>query len=424
MKNKICSLILFLFLLISCGKTSAQNISEIPVNLEDKESCKKYIDLVCAETVKLLQQDFLFPSPNYDLLKKAVEKFSDGKNTVILDGAGYPSIMVKINQFADFNENIHPMFKVRGKNYRCVYVGKYESSIYHGRAYSLPNVDPATMVNIEKARELCKMKGRGWHVTTNIEYAGISYICHVQNFYPHGNANTDISENFYPNEKGVVTLEKRNDDGKILIRRMATGSGPAIWAHDGTESGIYDLNGNVWEIAEGVRLQKGELQLISDNNAALYECLEDWRAISENGKLIKIGASKSWKLDSTKTDSESTFHRSEGANLLLSLTRKNSLYTPEETDKDFGFGTCKFSDLTSTKKIPAVLKIHALFPSQMEDFTESIIWVRNYGTRRIMRGGMWGHSTGLFGYSFAAAWDDVSPGMGFRISYIDFEGEI
>lgn len=415
---------LLVFLLASEKISFAQNIESITVNLNDKQSCRNYISVVCEETVKLLSQKELPPAPNYNLLCEAVERLSGGKNIVLLDDAGYPSIMVKINQFCDFNENVHPMFKVLGKTYPCVYIGKYESSVYHGRAYSLPNVDPATMMNIAQARELCKTKGRGWHVTTNIEYAGISYICYVQNFYPHGNTNTDINENFYKNENGRITLEKRNDNGKILIRRTATGSGPVIWAHDGTENGIYDLNGNIWETADGVRMVKGELQLIPDNNAALYECWEDWCAVAENGKLTKIGASKTWKFDSTKSDSESTFHHSEGAIPFLSLTRENSLYEPEDTNKNFGFGTCKFSEVTSTKKVPALLKIHMLFPSKLEDFTDSRIWLRNYGTRRILRGGMWGHSTGIFGYSFAATWEDTSPGMGFRLSYIDLSEEV
>ena len=423
MKFKILFLAV-IFLLTFAKISFAQNISEIPVDLNDKESCKKYIAEICAETLNLLSQKDLPPAPNYENLRAAVEKISDGKNTVILDAAGYPSIMVKIEKFTASNKKIHPMFKVNQKIYPCVYIGKYESSVYHGRAYSLPNVDPATMVNISQARELCKNKGRGWHVTTNIEYAGISYLCALQNFYPHGNANTDIDENFYPNESGRITFEKRNDAGRILIRRMATGSGPANWAHDGTENGIYDLNGNIWETAEGVRLVNGEIQIIPDNNAALFENWNDWHAVTSRGKLTKKFSANTWKFDSTKSDSEKVFKRIEGAIPFLSLTRENSMHAPEDINRNFGFGTCKFSEMTATKKVPEVLKAQMLFPSQLKDFTDSIIWVRNYGTRRILRGGMWGHSTGIFGYSFAATWDDASPGMGFRISYIDFEGKI
>ena len=192
------------------------------------------------------------------------------------------------------------------------------------------------MVNISQARELCKNKERGWHVTTNIEYAGISYLCALQNFYPHGNANTDIDENFYPNESGRITFEKRNDAGRILIRRMATGSGPEIWAHDGTENGIYDLNGNIWETAEGVRLVNGEIQIIPDNNAALFENWNDWHAVTSRGKLTKKFSANTWKFDSTKSDSEKVFKKIEGAIPFLSLTRQNSMHAPEEINKNYG----------------------------------------------------------------------------------------
>ena len=36
-----------------------------------------------------------------------------------------------------------------------------------------------------------------------------------------------------------------------------------------------------------------------------------------------------------------------------------------------------------------------------------------------MKGGMRGHSAGMFDASFAGAWNDSSPGMGFRSAFID-----
>ena len=198
-----------IILVLTIGKISfAQSIDELTVNLDDKESCKNYIAAVCAETVKLLCEKNLPPAPDYSLFCRAVEKFSDGKNVVILDEVGYPSVMVKIPAFK-IAAGVHPMFKVKGKNFSCVYFSKYENIIFHGRAYSLPNVEPTTNLDLDTARQVCSVKGRGWHLASNIEYSGIALLCTNQNFYPHGNTNTDFSEKFSAAQKIIRRLLAR-----------------------------------------------------------------------------------------------------------------------------------------------------------------------------------------------------------------------
>ena len=55
---------------------------------------------------------------NFDDMKLAVEALSGGKNTVLLDDRGMPSIMVAFPKFkisdviAGGSENIHPAFSV------------------------------------------------------------------------------------------------------------------------------------------------------------------------------------------------------------------------------------------------------------------------------------------------------------------------
>lgn len=418
---KLKNFFAIIIFILAIGKISfAQSQDELAINLDDKDSYRNYIAAVCAETVKLLSEENLPPAPNYKLFCRAVEKFSDGSNVVILDEVGYPSIMVKIPAFK-IAAGVHPMFTVNGKNFSCVYFSKYENIIFHGRAYSLPNVEPSTNIDMDTARRVCSVKGRGWHLASNIEYSGIALLCHKHGFYPHGNTNAEISENFYPNENGRVVEEKRAPDGKILIRKTATGSGPVTWSHDATEHGIYDLNGNVWEMAEGIRLINGEIQILRDNDGVLPECWNDWRAIDERGKLVKIGGKNTWKFDSTKGDSLNEFHAIKGARPFLSLQRKVSMYS-EETNKNYGFAACEFKNLRSDKNVPPILKLHCVFPFEdKKNLPDDKLWIRNYGERRVMKGGMWGHSAGMFGASFAGAWNDSSPGMGFRSAFINLE---
>ena len=92
-----------------------------------------------------------------------------------------------------------------------------------------------------------------------------------------------------------------------------------------------------------------------------------------------------------------------------------------ESDKDYGFATCKFKDLRADETVPQILKLHCLFAPNDDFSADDMLWVRNYGERRAMKGGMWGHSAGMFGASFAGAWNDSSAGMGFRCAFIDLE---
>ena len=57
-------------------------------------------------------------------------------------------------------------------------------------------------------------------------------------------------------------------DSSNRIQRVATGTGPLSWSHDGTPSGIWDLNGNVNEWVGGLRTVYGEVQILANNNAA------------------------------------------------------------------------------------------------------------------------------------------------------------
>ena len=414
--------ILALGILISISQISQISQAATPPDLNDRIDCKRYIDETFAETVEMLNREDLPPAPNYDLLSKAVEKYYNGTNKIILDDLGYPSIMVRLDIFSSFDDQLFPTFKIKDKICKEIFVGKYEASVYHGHAYSLPNVDPQTQIGMDRAREVTLIKGRGWHVTSNMEYSLIARICYMYNFFPNGNTNTDLSEDFFLGENGRITVEKRDPNGKLLIRRMATGSGPATWSHTGDEEGIYDLNGNIWEYADGVRLVNGEIQIIPDNDVVLPECWDEWKAINKKGKLVEPGSKRTWKIDSMISSDSSVFGEIDGAVPFLSLTRKNSMYTPEDTDKDYGFGMCTFKDLTAKYKVPNIIKLLMLYPPKIKfNLKDDGLWVRNYGTRRLMRGGMWARSSGMFGGSFAGAWNDKSQGMGFRISYINLE---
>ena len=105
---------------------------------------------------------------NFDDMKLAVEALSGGKNTVLLDDRGMPSIMVVFPKFkisdviAGGSENIHPAFSVGGAEKDVVYVSKFQNIVMNDRAYSLPFKDPKTGVNFDQSVNYCRNKGTGW----------------------------------------------------------------------------------------------------------------------------------------------------------------------------------------------------------------------------------------------------------------------
>lgn len=150
-----------------------------------------------------------------------------------------------------------PMFVVCGEVVDAIMVSQFFNANIGGVPCSLPFQKPWTEVSHQKAAELCRMKGEGWHLLTNAEYAFLLKESRELGTEPHGNTNYGKDYD-HPDEAGVVY------DGC----RTLTGLDPVTWSHDHTENGVYGLKGNVWEHVQGLRLKYGEVQYIKNNDAA------------------------------------------------------------------------------------------------------------------------------------------------------------
>lgn len=313
---------------------------------------------------------------------------------------GYYSVMVRIPKFKigdvieSGGEETHPAFIVNGKELDSIYISKYQNVVVNTKAYSFPMKDPTVGVNFDQAYNYCKAKGKGWHLMTNAEWAAIALWCKKNGTMPKGNNNygKDIADGALP-QKAVPSYIDTSDS-KIL--RTATGSGPLSWYHDGTEAGIADLNGNVWEWISGMRLKNGEINIIKDNDAVDTSNSTDvgspsWEAITSNGSLVDPGTEGACK------------------------------YTTAYSDTNFSTIT---TEPAATGSGATLLESLCLLPhmgAQSSDYGEDAVWVNLEDERVLLRGGSFYHgaSSGVFALTLndARAYSDIT--FGFRAAYFD-----
>jgi hypothetical protein len=337
--------------------------------------------------------------------KQAVEAATGGKNTVLYDESGNASVMVRIPAFTldeidpSLGSGLHPAFIVDGVEKSEIYIGKYLASLAgDGLAVSLPGVDPKTSINFNAADAACSGKGAGWHMMTNAEWSALALWSWKNETMPRGNAAYGRSY-VYGHETGV-----RQDGGipgeSSGTARTLTGTGPATWNHDFTDSGIADLCGNVWEWQRGYRIVDSEIQIIPDNDAAATGADNSgtsalWKAILPDGSLVDPGTAGTLKWDS-------------GVNLNTSAPSSG---TPSSMYKDIS--------AASGVSVPALLKVLGIFPHDTT-IDRGRAYINVEGERMPRRGGRWsyGGNAGVFACALSVVRSHSDSLIGFRPAFV------
>lgn len=355
---------------------------------------------------------------NYDQMAACVNELSGGKNVVLMDDIGLPSIYYAVNQLkcSDLvleggSQNIHPAFMVDGVQKKRFLYSKYQNIIKRDRAYSLAHRDPKTSLNWDAARKACENKGPGFHLSTMAERSCIALWCKRNGTMPRGNNywGCDVD---YRYEKGEPTCYEASshESHPNEPARCFTGSGPATWGHDWTKWGIQDLNGNVWEWDAGYRIVDGEIQIIPYNNAAMgSECDMSvsstlWKAIKADGSLVAPGTSGTLKYDWVSGK--------------IQLTSGNVTYT---TDQGNG---CRYTDMTLATglRAPEIAQMLLIYPDEPgKDYGGDYHWLNTRGERLPLCGGGWGDGAhaGVFSVSLHNPRSHVYWPIGFRSAYVE-----
>lgn len=346
--------------------------------------------------------------PNFDDLKLSIEALSGGKNTVLFDDLGMPSVMVPFPKLkmsdliAGGSENIHPAFSVDGVEKSVIYVSKYQNIVLNERGYSLPMRDPRASLNFDQAVTYCRNKGKGWSLTPYSLWSAIALWCRKNGTMPRGNNNYG-ADHAYGHEKGVPTYY---ESGKIA--RCATGSGPNTWNHNWMPDGIADLNGNVWEWCAGMRLMNGEIQIIPYANcmaadASMGASSTLWKAIAADGTLVEPGTAGTLKYNYVSGH--------------IQLTSGD--ITPEDTWRG---DTYQNMTLDSALTVPEIAKALLIYPDEPGgDYGGDGHYMNNSGERLPICGGDWNSTSfaGVFLVHLYSPRSGSNAFRGFRSAYCE-----
>ncbi|MEA4872168.1 MAG: hypothetical protein VB076_05075 [Synergistaceae bacterium] len=230
--------------------------------------------------------------------KNRLEWISDGADTPKYFPSLYVAFGAERSPIADAriaSAQLHQAFLLGNDVVaRNLFIGKYQgnfrSSNGKNLVLSLRGLDCKHTINMDAAIAACRSNGATHHLTTNAEYALLALKCKSQGFQPQGN------NNFGKDEQGNYgdIVHQYTSGSTKYFGRVAQGSGPLTWFHDGSPLGVWGLNGNVYEWSPGYRLMDGKIQVIEYNAAALAATDMGassiaWKGVLTDGTLVDPG---------------------------------------------------------------------------------------------------------------------------------------
>lgn len=122
-------------------------------------------------------------------------------------------------------------------------------------AISRPGVPVWDYITLPQAMIACCNKGKGWHLMSAFEWASLAFLAKKLGTQPHGgNNNADPpSDVTYTTEIALLDEHMHTENGDY--HRPLPGTGPNTWAHNHLASGVFDLQGLVYQWNMGLFMQ-------------------------------------------------------------------------------------------------------------------------------------------------------------------------
>lgn len=256
-----------------------------------------------------------------------------------------------------------------------LYIGKYQgltrSSNSKTLMLSLRGLDCRTSITHDQAVAACRANGATHHCTTQAEYAYLALRCKAGGFQPQGNNSYGKDEQ---GNYGDIVHQYTSGTTKYF-GRVAQGSGPLSWNHDGSPLGVWGLNGNVYEWAPGYRLMDGKIQVIEYNTAALQAtdmgaASAAWKGILTDGTLVAPGTEGELMFGDQNAVGDNVINIAGGT-----WDGTNYFGRPFTSIEYTGF--------------PAILKELAIIPHDAGDYGGDYQYFNLLGERCPIRGGHW-----------------------------------
>lgn len=349
-------------------------------------------------------------------------KMACPSNTLLTDDRGLPGAYVQrprktlADLIAGGDSSVHPAFLVHSKEVSKLLIGKFQGKAHGSRIYSLPGEDPTANITLDTYETYCKNKGDGHHCITAAEWAYLALLAKKNGTQPKG--NNDYGKDHSETQR--IAIPTYMDGAKI--GRVATGTGPLTWSDTGDLTGIFDLNGNVWEWVAGIRLVKGELQVIPYNDAAAPDV--DTSPTSNRWKAINAQATGYSDLFVAPNGQGTTA----GTVKLEWVTnhwqwQSGAITSGLTTYKSAAFALTTYSGLSVFCKM--YLQAMALGPEDgaaADDYNGDVFWANNFeAERRAFRGGSWsdGAGSGVFALDFYDPRSDSNFNVGGRPAFYE-----